>query len=292
MAVTAADLRAMKAGGERITMVTAYDYPTARLVDAAGIDAILVGDTLGMVVLGRSTTVPVTMEDMLHHVAAVTRAATRALVVADLPFMTYQISVEEAMRNAARLMQVGGAGAVKIEGGTSLAPTLRRIVEAGIPVMGHLGLTPQAVHQIGGFRLQAKTPAAAQQLIDDARALEDAGAFAIVLELVPAALAARVSERLAIPTIGIGAGPDCDGQIQVLHDLLGLVGDPEHDHLPRHARRYAEIGVALRDAIAGYVGDVRAGTFPAAANVFEGPVEVRRFVEEDRARNEPIRLRA
>jgi 3-methyl-2-oxobutanoate hydroxymethyltransferase len=292
MAVTAADLRVMKAGGERITMVTAYDYPTAKLADAAGIDALLVGDTLGMVVLGHPTTVPVTMEAMLHHVAAVTRAATRALVVADLPFMTYQITVEEAMRNAARLMQDGGAGAVKLEGGTTLAPTVRRIVDAGVPVMGHVGLTPQAVHQLGGFRLQAKTSAAAQRLIDDALALEDAGAFAIVLELVPAPLAARVTERLAIPTIGIGAGVGCDGQIQVLHDLLGLVGDPEGAHVPRHTTRYAEIGKAIRAALAAYVADVRAGAFPAAANTFEGPGEVRRFVEEDRAANEPIRLRA
>lgn len=292
MAVTAADLRAMKAGGERITMVTAYDYPTAKLADAAGIDAILVGDTLGMVVLGHTTTVPVTMEAMLHHVAAVTRASTRALIVGDLPFMSYQVSAEEAMRNAARLMQEGGAGAVKLEGGAGLAPTVRRIVEAGIPVMGHVGLTPQAVHQLGGFRLQAKTSAAAQRLIDDALALEEAGAFAVVLELVPAPLAARVTERLSIPTIGIGAGVGCDGQIQVLHDLLGLVGDPESAHVPRHTTRYAELGKAMREALAAYVSDVRSGAFPAASNTFEGPGEVRRFVEEDRAVNEPIRLRA
>jgi 3-methyl-2-oxobutanoate hydroxymethyltransferase len=292
MGVTAVDLPRMKAGGERITMVTAYDYPTGRLADAAGVDAVLVGDTLGMVVLGHATTIPVTMEAMLHHTAAVTRAVERALVVADMPFLSYQVTTEEAMRNAARLIQQGGAGAVKIEGGAALAPTVARIVGAGIPVMGHVGLTPQSVHQLGGFRLQAKTSAAAQRLIEDARALEDAGAFAVVLELVPAPLAHRVTELLSIPTIGIGAGSGCDGQIQVLHDLIGLVGDPETAHLPRHARRYAEVGVAIRQALAAYVADVRAGRFPEAANAFEGPPEVRRFVEQDRAHGQVVKLPA
>ncbi|HZQ97344.1 MAG TPA: 3-methyl-2-oxobutanoate hydroxymethyltransferase [Chloroflexota bacterium] len=292
MGVTAVDLPRMKAGGERITMVTAYDYPTGRLADAAGVDAVLVGDTLGMVVLGHATTIPVTMEAMLHHTAAVTRAVERALVVADMPFLSYQVTVEEAMRNAARLIQQGGAGAVKIEGGSALAPTVARIVGAGIPVMGHVGLTPQSVHQLGGFRLQAKTSASAQRLIEDARALEDAGAFAVVLELVPAPLAQRVTELLSIPTIGIGAGSGCDGQIQVLHDLIGLVGEPETAHLPRHARRYAEIGVAIRQALASYVADVRAGRFPEAANAFEGPPEVRRFVDQDRARGQVVKLPA
>jgi len=292
MGVTAVDLPRMKAGGERITMVTAYDYPTGRLADAAGVDAVLVGDTLGMVVLGHATTIPVTMEAMLHHTAAVTRAVERALVVADMPFLSYQVTTEEAMRNAARLIQQGGAGAVKIEGGAALAPTVARIVGAGIPVVGHVGLTPQSVHQLGGFRLQAKTSASAQRLIEDARALEDAGAFAVVLELVPAPLAQRVTELLSIPTIGIGAGSGCDGQIQVLHDLIGLVGEPETAHLPRHARRYAEIGVAIRQALASYVADVRAGRFPEAANAFEGPPEVRRFVDQDRARGQVVKLPA
>jgi 3-methyl-2-oxobutanoate hydroxymethyltransferase len=278
--VTAADLRPMKAGGQRITMVTAYDYPSAKLVDAAGIDAILVGDTLGMVVLGHDSTVPVTMADMLHHTAAVSRAATRALVVGDLPFLSYQITPEEAMRNAASLLQQGGAGAVKLEGGRPVAPTVKRIVDAGIPVMGHVGLTPQAVHQLGGFRLQAKTPPAAQALIADALALEEAGAFAVVLELVPAPLAALVTERLRIPTIGIGAGVGCDGQIQVLHDLLGLTGDPEHDHVPRHTRRYAEVGQIIREAISQYVREVRGGEFPRDENAFGGSGELRAFISK------------
>jgi 3-methyl-2-oxobutanoate hydroxymethyltransferase len=278
--VTAADLRQMKAGGQRITMVTAYDYPSAKLVAAAGIDAILVGDTLGMVVLGHGSTVPVTMDDMLRHTAAVTRAATRALVVGDLPFLSYQVTAEEAMRNAAALLQQGGAGAVKLEGGRSVAGTVKRIVDAGIPVMGHVGLTPQAVHQLGGFRLQAKTPPAARALIDDALALEEAGAFAVVLELVPAPLAAVLTERLRIPTIGIGAGAGCDGQIQVLHDLLGLTGDPENDHMPRHTKRYAEVGKLIRQAIGEYVRDVRAGEFPREENAFGGSGELRAFVRE------------
>jgi 3-methyl-2-oxobutanoate hydroxymethyltransferase len=281
MALTTADLQAKKAGGERITMVTAYDYPTAHLVEAAGIDAILVGDSVGTAVLGHSTTVPVTMEVILHHAGAVTRGAADTFVVVDLPFMTYQISVEEAMRNAARLMQQGGASAVKLEGGRFLADTVHRIVQAGIPVMGHLGLTPQSVHQLGGHRLQAKTPEAAQRLIEDAHALQDAGAFAIVLELVPAPLARLISRQLAIPTIGIGAGDGCDGQIQVLHDLLGLVGDPETAHLPRHTRRYAEVGQVIRAALAEYVADVREGRFPTKDQSFIGPAELRRFVEQE-----------
>jgi 3-methyl-2-oxobutanoate hydroxymethyltransferase len=277
--VTAADLRQMKAGGQRITMVTAYDYPTAKLVDAAGVDGILVGDSVGNVVLGHTSTVPVTMDDMLRHTAAVSRAATRALVVGDLPFLSYQITPEEAMRNAAALMQQGGAGAVKLEGGRAVAATVKRIVDAGIPVMGHLGLTPQAVHQLGGLRLQAKTPPAAQALIEDALAIAEAGAFAIVLELVPAPLAALVTQRVPVPTIGIGAGSGCDGQIQILHDLIGLTGDPENDHMPRHTKRYAELGKLIREAIGEYVRDVRAGEFPSEENAFHGSTELRAFVK-------------
>ena len=281
MGKTTVDLLTMKAGGERISMVTAYDYPTARLADLAGIDAILVGDSLGMVVLGHSSTVPVTVADMLHHTMAVSRAATNALVVADLPFLSYQISIEQAMGNAATLIQQGGAAAVKLEGGRAVTSTVRRIVDSGIPVMGHLGLTPQAVHKLGGFRLQAKTPHSAQELIDDANALADSGAFAVVLELVPAPLARRISERLPIPTIGIGAGAGCDGQIQVLHDLIGLTPDPEAGYLPRHARRYADVGRIIREALSTYVGDVKEGRFPADENAFMGPADVRRFVEQD-----------
>jgi 3-methyl-2-oxobutanoate hydroxymethyltransferase len=284
MAATTADLQAMKAGGERITMVTAYDFPTAWLAEAAGIDALLVGDSVGTAVLGHETTVPVTLAAMLHHCAAVTRAVGHTLVVADLPFLTYQVTVEEAMRNAARLIQEGGAAAVKLEGGQALAPTVGRIVAAGIPVMGHLGLTPQSVHKLGGHRLQAKTPAAAQTLIEDALALQEAGAFAIVLELVPAPLARLVTRQLTVPTIGIGAGAGCDGQIQVLHDLLGLVADPESAHLPRHARRYAEVGRLIREALGAYLADVKAARFPTEQQSFQGPSELRRFVEE----REPI----
>jgi 3-methyl-2-oxobutanoate hydroxymethyltransferase len=285
MAATTADLSAMKAGGERITMVTAYDFPTASLAEAAGVDALLVGDSVGTAVLGHATTVPVTLAAMLHHCAAVTRAVDHTLVVADLPFLTYQVAAEEAMRNAARLIQEGGAAAVKLEGGRRLAPTVERIVAAGIPVMGHLGLTPQSVHTLGGHRLQAKTPAAAQALIEDALALQEAGAFALVLELVPAPLARLVTAGLAIPTIGIGAGAGCDGQIQVLHDLLGLVADPESAHLPRHTRRYAELGRLLREALRDYVADVKAERFPTDQQSFQGPSELRRFVEE----REPVR---
>lgn len=281
MATTTVDLRAMKAGGERITMVTAYDHPTAWLAEAAGIDAILVGDSMGNVVLGYDSTVPVTMEAILHHTQAVTRGARGTLVVADLPFLSYQVTVEEALRNAARLIQQGGAAAVKLEGGRSLAPTVKRIVDAGIPVMGHLGLTPQSVHKLGGYKLQAKTPAAAQALIDDALALEDVGAFGAVLEVVPAPLARRVTDRLAIPTIGIGAGVGCDGQIQVLHDLIGLVADPDGVPLPRHTRRYAQVGAVIRDALRNYVADVKAGSFPSAAESFQGPAELRRTLEND-----------
>jgi 3-methyl-2-oxobutanoate hydroxymethyltransferase len=284
MAATTADLPAMKAGGERITMVTAYDFPTARLAELAGIDALLVGDSVGTAVLGHATTVPVTLAAMLHHCAAVTRAVDHTLVVADLPFLTYQVTAEEAMRNAARLVQDGGAAAVKLEGGRALAPTVGRIVSAGIPVMGHLGLTPQSIHQLGGHRLQAKTPAAAQTLIEDALALQEAGAFALVLELVPAPLARLVTGQLSIPTIGIGAGAGCDGQIQVLHDLLGLVADPESAHLPRHARRYVEIGRLVREALSAYVADVKAERFPTEQQSFQGPSELRRFVAE----HEPV----
>ena len=280
MAATTADLQAMKAGGERITMVTAYDFPTARLAELAGVDALLVGDSVGTAVLGHATTVSVTLAAMLHHCAAVARAVERTLVVCDLPFLTYQISPEEALRNAARLLQEGGAAAVKLEGGRALAPTVERIVAAGIPVMGHLGLTPQSVHQLGGHRLQAKTPAAAQTLIEDALALQEAGAFALVLELVPAPLARLVTSKLAIPTIGIGAGAGCDGQIQVVHDLLGLVADPESTHLPRHARRYVELGRMVREALSAYVSDVKADRFPTEQQSFQGPPELRRFLAE------------
>lgn len=263
--ITTADIRDMHRRGEKITMMTAYDYPSARLVDEAGVDMILVGDTLGMVVLGYDSTLPVTMEDMIHHTRAVMRGAKRALVVGDMPFMSYQTGWQEAMKNAARFMQEAGCGAVKLEGGRRSAETVRKLVEAGIPVMGHIGLTPQSVNQVGGWKVQGKTPAAAVQLMHDAQALEQAGAFAVVLELVPAPLAELITERLSIPTIGIGAGAGCDGQVQVFHDLLGLFDQ----FVPKHAGRYADVGTVVRDAVARYVADVRSGAFPTSKHSFK-----------------------
>ena len=262
--VTASELKAMKRRGERIVMLTAYDFPSARLVDAAGADVILVGDTLGMVVLGYDTTVPVTMEEMLHHVKAVVRGVRHALVVADMPFMSYQIGADDALRNAARFLKEAGAQAVKLEGGTTVADTVRRLVDAGIPVMGHIGLTPQSLHQFGGYKVQGKTPQAAIRLMNDAIALEQAGAFAVVLELVPSALARLITKRLRVPTIGIGAGVDCDGQVQVFHDLLGLF----EGFVPKHTRQYAQVGETIRTALAAYASDVRDGRFPTDEQSF------------------------
>ena len=254
--VTPAPLRAMKPAHRPIAMVTAYAAPSARLAEAAGVDAILVGDALGMVVLGYDSTLPVTMDDMLRATAAVTRVTRRPLVVADMPFMRFQVGPEDALRNAGRLMAEAGAQAVKLEGGTEIAATVARITAAGIPVMGHIGLTPQSVHELGGYKVQARETASALKLLEDAHALEDAGCFAVVLECIPAELAAIVTAELAIPTIGIGAGGGCDGQVQVFHDLLGLGGDFK----PRHARRYADAGEVVREALAAYVGDVREGS--------------------------------
>jgi len=260
--MTVPELVAKKARGERVVMVTAYDYPSALYADQAGVDAILVGDTLGMVTLGYPTTLPVTMEEMLHHVRAVARTQPRALVIGDMPFLSYQVSGDEAVRNAGRLLKEGGAQAVKLEGGAPVVATVERLVAAGMPVMGHLGLMPQSVHAHGGFRVQAKEPAAARRLLEEARMLESAGAFALVLELVPDEVSAAVSRALRIPAIGIGAGPRCDGQIQVLHDLLGLFDW----FVPRHTRRYADLGSAAREALARYVEEVRGGLFPAEEN--------------------------
>ena len=254
--VTTATLRAMKPAHRPIAMITAYDASSARLADAAGVDAILVGDSLGMVVLGYDSTLPVTMDDMVRATAAVTRVVSRPLVVADLPFMSFQVSPEEALRNAGRLMADGGARAVKLEGGAEIAPTVARLHAAGIPVVGHIGLTPQSVHELGGYKVQARETASAIRLVEDALALQEAGCFAVVLECIPAELAAVVSAELAIPTIGIGAGAGCDGQVQVFHDLLGLAGDFK----PKHARRYADVGEIVREALTAYVGDVRDGS--------------------------------
>ena len=262
--VTTSNIKAMKRRGEKIVMLTAYDYPSARLVEEAGVPMILVGDTLGMVVLGYDTTLPVTMEDMLHHVKAVCRGTEKTLVVADMPFMSFQAGPEEALRNAGRFLQEGGAQAVKLEGGVVVADTVRKIVDAGIPVMGHVGLTPQSVHQFGGWKVQGKKPQGAVRVMNDALALEQAGAFSVVLELVPTALSSLIAKRMRIPTIGIGAGAGCDGQVQVFHDLLGMYGD----FVPKHTRQYAKIGDAMRTAIAEYADDVREGRFPTEAQSF------------------------
>jgi len=262
--VSIRDIAQMKAKGEKIPMVTTYDYTSARLADAAEIPIILVGDSLGMVVLGYDSTIPVTMEDMIHHVKMVARGAQQALVVADMPFMSYQVDQAQALINSARLLQEGGAQTVKLEGGESVAGTVHRIVECGIPVMGHIGLTPQSVNGFGGYRVQGRLRQEAVQLLKDAKALEDAGAYAVVLELVPTALAQLISRRLTIPTIGIGAGPGCDGQVQVLHDMLGLFTD----FVPKHAKRYANLGEDIKEAFVRYVKEVRAGEFPTERESF------------------------
>jgi 3-methyl-2-oxobutanoate hydroxymethyltransferase len=263
--ISITDVREMKKRGEKIVMMTAYDYPTGRLVEEGGADLILVGDTLGMVVLGYDSTVPVTMDEMVHHTKAVVRGTKRCLVVGDMPFMSYQTGWQDAMKNAARFMQETGCGAVKLEGGRRSADVVKKLTEAGIPVMGHIGLTPQSVNQVGGWKVQGKTPAAAVQLMHDAQALEQAGAFAIVLELVPAPLAALLTARLSIPTIGIGAGVGCDGQVQVFHDMMGMFDA----FTPKHARQYADAGSLIRDAVARYAADVRAGKFPTAKESFK-----------------------
>ncbi len=259
-------LREWKTQGQRFAMITAYDFPSARLVEQAGIPIILVGDSLGSVVLGYESTVPVTMDDIVYHTRAVVRGTSKAIVVADMPFMSYQANADEAVRNAGRLLQEGGANAVKLEGGRHIVPLVRRMVDVGIPVMGHLGLTPQSVNQFGGHKVQGKTPAAAARIINDARALEEAGAFAIVLETIPAPLARMVTERVGVPTIGIGAGPDCDGQVQVFHDMLGIYDDQRP---LKHAKQYARLGETIREAVRTYLHEVEGRTFPTAEHSFE-----------------------
>jgi 3-methyl-2-oxobutanoate hydroxymethyltransferase len=253
------DLRLKKQRGEKVTMITAYDAPFAQLFDAAGVDVLLVGDSLGMVVLGYDTTIPVTLDMMVHHTSAVSRAATRALVVADLPFLTYQTSVADAVKNAGRLVQEGGAAVVKLEGGRPVIDVVRRLVDIGIPVMGHLGLLPQSVHRLGGYRRQGTGAADADAIFADAMALDAAGACAIVLEMIPSDLAATITSAVGAPTIGIGAGPDCDGQVLVGHDLLGLTTGP----VPPFARQYAQLSAVITEAVQRYVSEVRGGQFPA-----------------------------
>ena len=263
--VTTLTFRQKKERGEPITMLTAYDYPTALAMDRAGIDAILVGDSLAMVVLGYENTLPVTMDEMLHHARAVARGAKTALLIGDMPFMSYHISAEEALRNAGRFLQQGGMDAVKLEGGRERAESIRAITAAGIPVMGHLGLTPQSVHQLGGFRPQGRTASAAKRLYEDARILEEAGCFSIVLESVPARLAGAISKEISIPTIGIGAGAGCDGQVLVTHDLLGLF----ERFTPKFVKKYAELHPILMRAFADFIDEVETKRFPTAEHGVE-----------------------
>jgi 3-methyl-2-oxobutanoate hydroxymethyltransferase len=263
--VTTLTLRQRKERGQPITMLTAYDYPTALAMDQAGIDLILVGDSLGMVVLGYENTLPVTMDDMIHHCRAVARGAKFALLIGDMPFMSYQVSVEEAVRNAGRFLQQGGMDAVKLEGGRERTDAVRAIMGAGIPVMGHLGLTPQSVHQLGGFRPQGRTATAAKRLLEDALLLEEAGCFSLVLESVPGRLAELISKRLAIPTIGIGAGIHCDGQVLVTYDLLGLFDR----FTPKFVKKYASLHATMRQAFMSYIKDVESKSFPAPEHTIE-----------------------
>jgi 3-methyl-2-oxobutanoate hydroxymethyltransferase len=260
MRVTIGKLKEMKKKGEKIPMLTAYDYSTAKFLDEVGMPLILVGDSLGMVVLGYDSTIPVTIDVMLHHTKAVTRGTENALVVGDMPFMTYHTTPAEAIHNAGRFLQEGGAQAVKLEGGEYMAETINYIVTRGIPVMGHIGLTPQSVYQLGGYKVRGKTREAASSLLEDAKALDEAGVFAIVLELVPAPLAKLITENVSVPTIGIGAGKDCDGQVQVINDILGFYTE----FVPKHAKQYAKLGETIKSAVSNYISEIQSGVFPTA----------------------------
>jgi len=262
---TILDLQRMKHEGEKITVLTAYDYPFARLMDAEGIDVILVGDSVGSVVSGYDNTLPVTMEEMLYHTRAVVRGSSRALVVADMPFLSYQVDHSEARRNAGRLVKEGGAQAVKLEGGMNMAPTIRALVDIDIPVIGHIGLTPQSIHRMGGYRVQGKQAEQAERLLADAKAVEEAGACALVLEAIPAPLAKQITASVEIPTIGIGAGIDCDGQVLVIHDILGLC----EKYSPKFVKRYADAASLIRGAVGDYIGEVKNGTFPGPEHSFK-----------------------
>ncbi len=264
MRITINQIKEMKQKGEKITMLTAYDYTTAKIIDEVGIPLILVGDSLGMVVLGYESTIPVTMDEMLHHTKAVVRGTKQAMVIGDMPFMSYHISVADALKNASRFIQEGGAQAVKLEGGVTVAEKVNKIVDCGIPVMGHIGFTPQSIHQLGGFKVQGKTSEAAVKIVKDAQALEEAGAFAIVLETVPAPLATLITQKVSIPTIGIGAGIGCDGQVQVINDILGSFTD----FVPKHAKQYTKLIDIMSNAIAQYYHEVKAGSFPTDKQSF------------------------
>lgn len=261
--VTVSSLREMKASGEKIAMLTAYDYLMARLLDESGIEILLIGDSLGMVVLGYDTTLPVTLEDVLYHTKAVARGAENAMVVADMPFLTYQVSGEEALRNAGRFLQEGGAQAVKLEGGERMIPTIEQVIEAGIPVMGHIGLTPQSVHQLGGFKVQGKDLSQAKQLLKDAKALDEVGVFCLILECVPAPLAKVITESVAVPTIGIGAGPYCDGQVLVIQDLLGF-----GERVPKFVKKYHRFNGEVKKAVGQFRDEVKEGKFPTDEHAY------------------------
>ena len=265
MSVTVRDIRGFKERGERFTMLTAYDALSAKLLDEAGIPLLLVGDTLGMVMLGYDTTLPVTMEEMVHHTKAVRRGATDAFVVGDMPFMSYQGSIEDGMRNAGRFLKEAGANAVKLEGGGRVLELVARLTDSGIPVMGHLGLTPQSVNQFGGYRVQGRTEEQAHTIVEDAKSLQAAGVFAVVLEAVPADLAAEITRSLEVPTIGIGAGPDCDGQVLVFHDFLGI----NTGRVAKFVKRYADLGSQITTAAETFAAEVRAGTYPDAEHSYD-----------------------
>jgi len=264
MRTTINQIKEMKRKGEKIVMLTAYDYSTAKIVDEVGIPLILVGDSLGMVMLGYESTIPVTIEECLHHTKAVVRGTKKALIVGDMPFMTYHASVEQALINAARFIQEAGAQAIKLEGGVTVAKKVKRIVECGIPVMGHLGLTPQSINQFGGYKIQGRTPEAAVKMLKDAQALEEAGVFGIVLETVPTPLATLITQKISVPTIGIGAGIGCDGQIQIINDILGSYTD----FVPKHTKQYTKLADIMSSALTEYSNEVKAGTFPTEKQSF------------------------
>jgi 3-methyl-2-oxobutanoate hydroxymethyltransferase len=264
MRISINQIKDMKQKGEKITMLTAYDYTTAKIIDETGIPLILVGDSLGNVVLGYESTIPVTIEDIMHHTKAVIKGSKKAMVISDMPFMTYHISTEDALRNAACLIQTGGAQAVKLEGGVNVADKVTQIVDSGIPVMGHIGLTPQSINQLGSYKVQGNNLEVARRLLNDTKALDEAGAFAIVLEMVPAPLAIFISRMIKIPTIGIGAGVGCDGQVQVVSDILGLFTD----FVPKHAKRYANVADIMSTAITKYYNEVKIGSFPTKTQSF------------------------
>jgi len=277
MRVSITEIKEMKQRKEKIPMLTAYDYVTAKMVDGAGVPLILVGDSLGMVMLGYESTIPVTMDEMVHHTKAVVRGAKKALIVGDMPFMTYHISVSDALSNAARFIQEGGAQAVKLEGGEVVAEKVRRLVDCGIPVMGHIGLTPQSIHQLGGFKVRGKALEEARRLLNDASILEEAGAFAVVLECTPAPLSELITHKLTIPTIGIGAGPGCDGQVQVISDILGLYTD----FVPKHARQYARLAGEISNAVASYMSEVRSLSFPTMEHSYTMDEDIIKLLEAE-----------